>query len=108
MAQAFLGRTYGDIGETESAAASTKKAWELRDHTSDAEKFFITSTYHLQITGNMEKAQETFELWAQTYPRAVEPPGLLSGQVYPTFGKHEQAIEQARKMMALDPHMPFS
>ncbi|HUK17778.1 MAG TPA: protein kinase, partial [Bryobacteraceae bacterium] len=47
MAHAYLGRVYGDIGETELSAESTRRAWELRDRTTDAEKFFITSTYHL-------------------------------------------------------------
>jgi eukaryotic-like serine/threonine-protein kinase len=108
MAHAYLGRTYGDIGETELSAESTSKAWQLRDRTTDAEKFFITSSYYLQVTGDLEKAQETFELWAQTYPREIGPPGLLSGMIYPFFGKHEKAAEQALKAIALDPHFPFA
>ena len=76
MAYAFLGREYAQIGEADLAAESNRKAYELRDHTSDREKFFITATYHMQTTGDMEKAQETYELWAQTYPREIYPPGL--------------------------------
>ncbi len=45
------------------------------------------ATYDQQVTGNLEKAQETFELWAQTYPREINkepnPHGLLSGLIYP-------------------------
>jgi tetratricopeptide (TPR) repeat protein len=108
MAYAFLGRMYGDIGESELSAENTSKAWQLRDRATDAEKFFITANYDLQVTGNLEKAQETFELWAQTYPREIHAPGLLSGMIYPVFGKHEKAIEAAKTAIALDPDFPFA
>jgi|SRR5271157_646235 len=108
MAYAFLGRTYGDMGESELAAESTGKAWQLRDRATDSEKFFITANYDLQVTGNLEKAQATFELWAQTYPREIHAPGLLSGMIYPVFGKHEKAIEAAKTAIALDPDFPFA
>ncbi len=108
MAYAMLGRVYGDMGESVLSAESTSKAYQLRNRTSDAEKFFITASYDLQVTGNLEKAQETFELWAQTYPRETGPPGLLSGAIYPVFAKYEKAVEQAQKAIGLDPDFPFA
>ena len=38
----LLGRMYGDIGESSMAADYTRKAYELRDRTSEAEKYFIS------------------------------------------------------------------
>ncbi len=108
MAYALLGRTYGDIGESVLSAESTSKAYQLRDRTSDAEKFFVTATYDQQVTGNLERAQQTFELWGQTYPREIKAPGLLSGAIYPVFAKYEKAIEEAKKAIALDPDFPFA
>ena len=61
---------YGDIGESSLAADYTRKAYELRDRTSEAEKYFISATYYEEVTGNMEKAEQTCELWIQAYPRA--------------------------------------
>lgn len=107
LAYAFLGRAYGDIGESDLSAESTAKAYELRDRVNERERFSIAAFHDLQVTGNLEKAQETFELWGQTYPREYEPPGLLSGGVYPAFAKYEMAVEQARKAIALDPDVPF-
>jgi len=107
IAHAYLGRIYGDIGESELSAENNTKAHQLRDRATDGEKFFIAATYDEQVTGNLEKAQETFELWGQTYPREYEPPGLLSGAIYPVFGKYEKAIEQANRAIALDPYVPF-
>ncbi len=74
MAYSFLGFSYGGIGESVLSAESTTRAWQLRDHASDRERFFIDFTYHRQVTGNLEKAFQTLELWAQTYPRGAEPP----------------------------------
>jgi len=108
MAYAFLGRAYGDLSESVLSAEYLTKAYELRERCTDPEKFFIAANYFSQATGNMEKAEETFELWERTYPRDPFPPGLLSGQIYPFFGKYEQAVEQAGKLMALDPQMVFS
>ena len=45
MAHAALGRMYGDMGESGLSAESTTKAYRLRDHASDREKFFITASY---------------------------------------------------------------
>ncbi len=107
MAHAFLGRIYGDLGESALSAESTTKAYELRARASDEERFFITGNYFLQVTGNMVKAKEAFELWAQTYPRAINAPGLLSGMIYPALGQWEKALETAQKAIALDPDFPF-
>jgi len=78
MAHAFLGRVYGDIWEPVLSAESTSKAYVLRNRTSDRERFFIEVSYDLQMMGNLGKAQETGELWAQTYPRDQVPHGFLS------------------------------
>jgi len=100
-AYAALGRMYGDIGEPVLSAESTSRAYELRDHASDNEKFFITASYEMEVTGNMEKARETCELWAQTYPREFSPHGFLSGIIYPTFANYEKVIEEAEASVAL-------
>jgi serine/threonine protein kinase/tetratricopeptide (TPR) repeat protein len=107
MAHATLGRIYGDLGESALSAESTSKAYQLRDRATEAERFYITATYYQQVTGNLEKAQETYESWAQTYPRAYDAHGLLSGAIYPVFGKHEKAIEEAKKAIGIDPDIVF-
>ena len=61
MAHASLGFTYGLLGQPALAAESNTKAYELRDRASDLEKFYITATYDLQVTGNLERARETCE-----------------------------------------------
>jgi serine/threonine protein kinase/Tfp pilus assembly protein PilF len=108
MAYASLGLAYGS-GESVLSAESATKAWQLRDRTSDREKFFITFTYHRQVTGNLEKAFQTLELWAQTYPRGADPDPrhLLAGLSAQGTGRFERSIEQAPKDIAADPGFVF-
>ncbi|MGA7078609.1 MAG: protein kinase [Terriglobales bacterium] len=105
MAHAHLGLTYSNIGESVLSIESTTAAYELRDRASDRERFFITVLYDRQVTGNLEKAQQTLELWAQTYPRDYLPHGLLSGFANQGLGNYEKSIEEAQKALAIDPDL---
>ena len=102
-AYAALGRMYGDIGESALASENISKAYQLRDRASDQEKFFISVNYDLQVTGNLEKAQQTCALWGQAYPRAWFPHALLSGAVYPELGQYENSVDEAKIAVGIDP-----
>jgi len=103
IAYAFLGRVYADIGESVLSAEATSKAYQLRVRASDRERFFITVSYDRQVTGNLEKAQQTLEQWSQTYPRDVAAHSLYSGFSTQGTGLYEKSIGEARKAIALDP-----
>jgi tetratricopeptide (TPR) repeat protein len=103
MAHALLGRMYADIDESDLSAESTSKAYQLRDRASDRERSWITAAYDTQVTGNLEKAQQTCELWAQTYPRDMFPRSFLAGIIYPVLGKYDKSFEEVRKVIELDP-----
>ncbi len=107
-AYGFLGRFYGDIGESVLSAQNTTKAYELLGRASDAERFFIKGTYLEQVTGNLEQAKDNFELWEKTYPREIRAPTLLAGQIYPAFGEWDKAVEASQRGIALNPDFPFS
>ncbi|PYX50452.1 MAG: hypothetical protein DMG76_34610 [Acidobacteria bacterium] len=102
-AYASLGLMYDSMGETEVGTENTRKAYELRDHASDNEKFFITAYYDGRATGNQKKAQQTCEAWAQAYPREWKPHSFLAGFIYPVLGEHEKAAEEAQKTIELAP-----
>ena len=103
MAHAHLGVSYNSTGQSALAAESTRKAYALREHTSDAERFFILNSYDMNVTGNLEKAEQTCTLWAQTYPRDFHPPSFLAGVIYPVFGNYEGALQASRKTVEIDP-----
>ncbi len=50
MAYAMLGHTYGELGSREILAEYLGKAYALRDHASDADRFFIAVSYALRTT----------------------------------------------------------
>jgi tetratricopeptide (TPR) repeat protein len=103
MAFAQLGLVYGAIGESDLSAKNTSRAYELRDRASDAERFFITASYDARVTGNLIKAQETCEAWAQAYPREATPLSYLAAFIYPASGKYEKALEEAQTAIELRP-----
>jgi DNA-binding winged helix-turn-helix (wHTH) protein/Tfp pilus assembly protein PilF len=103
MAHAALGRIYQDIDESDLAAESLSKAWQLRGRTSDREKFFITANYEALVTGNTEEARQTCEMWARIYPRDPIPTTMLSGYVNKVAGRYEVGLDWARKSVEIDP-----
>jgi tetratricopeptide (TPR) repeat protein len=88
------------------SAESATKAWQLREHASEREKFFISFNYDREVTGNLEHAFQNLELWEQTYPRRTGPPDpmeLLAGLSTKGTGRWEIAVERARKTIAAYP-----
>ena len=85
LAYAWLGVAFNDMGELSMDVECTRKAYELRDRTSEPEKYFITARFHKVVTGNMEKAEEALQLWIQAYPRISAPAYLLSGGNLPGY-----------------------
>jgi DNA-binding winged helix-turn-helix (wHTH) protein/tetratricopeptide (TPR) repeat protein len=106
MAYALLGHIYGDAAQPALAAESIRKAYELREHATDPERFFITFSYQTQVTGNLEEAQRTGESWVQTYPRVLQAPTLLSA-AYQNLGKYERSAELAKRAVDINPDFPF-
>ena len=108
MAYAALGRMYGDIGESGIAADYSRKAYELRERTSEPENYFISTSFEMMVTGDMEKAGQSCELWIQAYPRSEMPHDFLSGIILPVFGQYEKAVEEGREAVRLNPDNPIS
>jgi len=106
LAYARLGIAYTTIGEPSIAAGYTRKAYELRDRTSEPEKYFISAIFHKEVTGNIETAEESCKLWIQAYPRSEMPHVYLSGAIYPVIGQYEKAAEEAKEAIRLKPDFP--
>ena len=107
MAWAMLGRLYGDVGQGQSSAESTAKAYDFRDHASDHEKFFIVVSYQIQVTGDLEKAEQTCETWSQIYPNDTGGYGFRAGAILRVFGSYEKAAENATHLVAIHPDFAF-
>jgi eukaryotic-like serine/threonine-protein kinase len=102
MAYAYLGVMYGVLGEQSKSVENLSKSFQLRDRVTEAEKFFISSSYYLLATGEAEKSIQVSEIWAQAYPRDPTP-HLSSGGSYGILGQYEKAVAETRKCLSLDP-----
>ena len=91
MAYLRLGIEYGNVGEASQASLSYEKAFTLRDRLSAREGFYIASSYYDSVAGDLQKADEIFKLWAQTYTQDPTPPDRL-GNDYLSLGQYPQAL----------------
>ena len=101
MAYLGLGLSSGAGGETALASENIRKAFGLRAGVSEREKLWIDSEYQ-NITGNRERAQQVFEVWAKTYPRDWVPRHEL-GSVYDELGQYDKALAEFREALRLYP-----
>jgi serine/threonine protein kinase len=101
MAYAKLGILLTEQGESEASQAYCKKAFELRERASQREKFYISLRYYDTFTGEIEKAVETSQLWAQTYPRD-DYPHINLAAYYRGIGRFEDTIREAQETLALE------
>jgi eukaryotic-like serine/threonine-protein kinase len=101
MAYARLGTVYTNLGEYTLGAENTRKGYELRDRVSEPEKFYIEAHYYQNATGDLEKARQSYQLWAETYPRDWQPwPPLFV--VYRALGQYEKSLGAAREAFRLN------
>jgi len=102
MAYVGLGTAYSNLGESSLAAENMKKAYDLRDRVSEREKFNISAHYSQIVTGDLLKANQVYQLWAQTYPRDFVPVTNL-GIDLETLGQYDKALTALRRNMDLAP-----
>ncbi len=101
-AYAALGISYSNLREPGLASQNLTKAYDLRDKVSERERFRISATYYLLVTGELEKAIQAYEMWAKTYPRNGEPYGNL-GVDYSYLGQYEKAVTASLEDLRLNP-----
>jgi predicted Zn-dependent protease len=92
-----------NLGLSTRAVECAKKAFELRQRVSERERYGIEAFYHSIVTGNVEKANQVYELWRQTYPRDNLPPGNL-GDDYMKLGRWEKGLSESLESIRLDPN----
>jgi eukaryotic-like serine/threonine-protein kinase len=108
VAYAWLGIWYTSTGEPSIAAGYTSKAYELRDRASEPERYFISAIYYKEVTGNLEKAEQTCKLWMKAYPRAEMPHTYLAGAIYPALGRYDGVVSEASESLRLKPDYSVS
>jgi serine/threonine protein kinase/Flp pilus assembly protein TadD len=102
MGYRALGVDYYNLGEVGRASEYFSKAFQLRQHASERETLAITADYYQQITGELDKAAQTFQEEIESYPR--EPSAYANlANVYAAQGHYEKANEMMRQALHLGP-----
>jgi class 3 adenylate cyclase/tetratricopeptide (TPR) repeat protein len=97
-----LGISYWNIREPGRARENLQTSFALRDRVSEREEFGISALYYSIVTGDLQKAVQTLELWTQTYPRDTSAHGNL-GTDYWILGQSEKAVAQHLEALRLNP-----
>jgi serine/threonine protein kinase/tetratricopeptide (TPR) repeat protein len=102
MAYGRLAACYINLFQRARAIENARKAYELRERVSEREKLYITSHYEDYVTGNLEVARKTYELWAQIYPRD-EVPIINLSDIYMELGEYDKHLATAQESLKLNP-----
>jgi eukaryotic-like serine/threonine-protein kinase len=103
LAYRALAVAYVNTGQTTRALENAKKAFELRERVSEREKYAIAARYYSEVTGELEKANQVYELYAQSYPRDFLP-FLNWGDIYIRLGEWEKALLETEATLRLEPN----
>ncbi len=102
MGYMVVGNAYGGLGELGRASEYFTKAFRLREHASEREKLLITANYYQNVTGELEKAAQTYQERIASYPQDLRT-HLALGTVYSTQGQFEKGAEEDREGLRLSP-----
>ena len=102
MAYLMLAECYQPQGELTLAAENARKAYDLRERTSDHEKLNIAAFYEIVVTGNLEAARRSYELFAQTYPRD-ESAQIYLWYIHLICGDYARADAAAKRAFEINP-----
>ena len=102
MAYRGLSSCYVNLQEPGRAADFMRKAYELRERTSEKEKLAIEARYQVYVKGNLEAARRADESLVQAYPRDPSPRIGLT-VIYSWLGQYERALAVSREALALNP-----
>src|ERR1700730_11667756 len=97
-----VGSDYSGLGQLGRASEYFTKAFQLREHASEREKLEITADYYSIVTGELDKAAQTYQEEIESYPRDYGA-HLGLGNVYTWQGQYERATESYRQSLRLAP-----
>jgi tetratricopeptide (TPR) repeat protein/predicted Ser/Thr protein kinase len=103
LAYAALAVRYANLGQATLASEAARKAYELRERVSEREKYRIGAFYYSNTIGELEKSNQVYELWKQSYPRDYLPHANL-GNNYMWSGQWEKALPETQEALRLEPN----
>ena len=100
-----VGGIYLSLGQSGRASEYLTKAFQLRQYATQWERLVITADYYQYVTGELDKALQTFQEGIANYPREPIPSDDLS-MAFAAKGQYEKAAETARQGILDKPQYP--
>jgi DNA-binding winged helix-turn-helix (wHTH) protein/tetratricopeptide (TPR) repeat protein len=106
-AYADLAVVYSNLHQDDLAAASIKRAYDLRGAAGDQENLVISARYNTFVTGDIPEGLRIYRSWTQIYPNdAMAWANLANKETW--TGQDSAAIEDGRRALALGPESEVS
>jgi DNA-binding winged helix-turn-helix (wHTH) protein/tetratricopeptide (TPR) repeat protein len=103
LAYLQMANIYTAHGEAKEAIENLKKAYEFRNQASDWERLTIESQYEENVTGDIERAHDVYELRARLSPEDTSAVEGTSG-IYTMRGQFDLALTALKKSLKIDPN----
>ena len=101
MGYGAVGIDYVSLGELGRASEYYTKAFQLREHASEREKLAITANYYQYVTGELDKAAQTYQEEIESYPREDRGVHQFGHRVRPDRGSMRRPRRSRGKPCAL-------
>jgi eukaryotic-like serine/threonine-protein kinase len=106
MGYSAVGIDYYNLEESGRASDYFTKAFQLREHASEREKLVIAAFYYKNVTGELDKAAQTYQEEIESYPRDWTAYSNL-GLVYAHQGQYEKAVEVTKQALRIAPDQMY-
>ncbi len=97
-----VGYDYFILGEVGRASEYFTRAFELGNQVSERERLTIAAAYYQSVTGELDKAAQTYKEQIASYPRDYRA-HLDLAIVYGQQGQYDDAVTAAREAVRLAP-----
>jgi DNA-binding winged helix-turn-helix (wHTH) protein/tetratricopeptide (TPR) repeat protein len=98
-----LGSSYYNLNDYKKAAEFFKRSFDLRDHTTERERFSIETMYFGYSLNDLEEAIRRSRQFGLIYPDVAENWVTLCS-LSTQLGRYSQAVEAGEHALSLDPH----
>jgi DNA-binding winged helix-turn-helix (wHTH) protein/Tfp pilus assembly protein PilF len=99
-----MGVAYYRLSDADQAALSIRKAFDLRESTTQRERLNIEIAYHYFGDFDTEAALRSLKLFIATYPNSSAKSWANLCNLYTQLGDYAQAIPAGEQALRMDPH----
>jgi tetratricopeptide (TPR) repeat protein len=106
LAYAKMAQAHDNLDENANAIRYADEAFKRREKVTEHERFYITARYYDIVTGEVENEIATLKDWKQSYPKDWMPHYDLADEYSNSLGRFDDAAEEAREAIRLNPKDP--